>query len=313
MMRYLDPGPQATLDNYGEVLEFCGREPSRIVTTLGHFVVSQQYKPIVTFEEGAEDRIGNLLAEGQQADMLANHVYGADVRHLPALLWREPVFKPMIGKTYIFGKSELTQGDELSDKLQRWIYYRLGMIPLIRGKDVNEVIWSDSTKAAFDSAKEAAIDLGATKFDQGFHETIFPEGERDESLDKGQRNPNVVRPFKHGFAEMILRSHDPANIFIITPGLSYPELPHQDPETKKEKRANKSAKLHPDIYIPHPIEVAEGHTVEDLVELAHCSLETAVKKARRVRALREYAEGCNDGTVQNEIYGAMDNDPDFEV
>lgn len=313
MLKYVNPGPQATLENYGEVLEFCERAPNRLVATLGHWTVSLQHKPIVTFEDGAEDRIDDLFDQGKQADLLANHVYAADVSHLPALLWRERAFVPMIGKTNIFGKSELVQGDEFSDKLRRWTYYRLGMIPLIRGKDVNEVIWSDNTKAAFDEAKEAAIDLGATKFNQGFHETIFPEGERDESLDEAKQNPNVVRSLKRGFAEMILRSQDPTSIFIITPGLSYPELPHKDPRTKQEKRANKRMKLRPDIFVPHPIEVSREHSVDDLVELAHHSLQTAVTKARRVRALREFAVAYNNGSFVEEIFEANERDSELET
>lgn len=284
MNNFIAERPEVSLENFEAVYDYYERDPSRVIATLGHLAVSTKYKPDVIFDSEAEEQIGEVFDGGGQAFLLANHVYGEDVRHLPSLLWRERVFKPMITRTNIYGKSELVSGRSQGAKVQRILYDELGMVPVFRRKDLAEDEWSEDNQILFPRAKERLLDLGASKLNRGFHAAIFPEGERDEVLAQEERDPSKVRRLMGGFAEMIGRSERLGNIFIVIAGLSYPDLPFKNPTSKQEKSTNKEVKLRPTLFIPRPVEVTREN-IDNLVSIAQDSLQSAVTEASQRRSL----------------------------
>lgn len=245
--------PLVEIENYDAVYDFYyDLEPSARLARVGHAVLSQLYKPRTHFNEGADERISDLLANDHLIMFALNHVYAADTVSLPAMMRQEPVFHDMIGQTNIYAKASLFSGNQMFRKL----IDGLGAKPVFRKKDVPEVYAEDEALRMRRLSTERLIAVGAHGLDKGFHAAIFPEGERDENFVKAQRNPRIVKPLRPGIVDMIHASNDPERIAIIPMGFSYGEKAATRSKTKTGKVTQEIKRRKPVLVVGSPIRVS---------------------------------------------------------
>lgn len=251
--------PEVTINNYLEVYNYYRqRDPSPAVANLGHFIAGLLYHPKVEYQPGAKSRIFEQVGEVKRPVLIVpNHIYRSDVMHLPAILQREGVFRPLRTNTVIVAQSPLFQG------ASRLLYDRLGAIPAFRKKDTAGMgLDEDTRKALHVLAKSELASVIGSKIDKGFSTAIFSEGERN--LNNEESDPRKVQPLKNGIIDMINAATDPEGLMIVTAGFAYMEDGRGDV-------------LRPNVFIPSPLEV--GDSTDGLLDRVQASLQFAVDNA----------------------------------
>lgn len=215
--------------------------------------------------------------------LLADHVFAEDTVHLPALLLRERVFRPMIGRTNIYGMSPLLSADSRHATPTRYLFDGLGMIPVFRRKDSKYLTGlSEDEKANLQKgARKALIETVAHKLDLGFHPTMFPEGERSENFSDNETDHRVVKPLLRGFVDMIYASKMPEEVTIVPLGFGYDPRTENRPKTKIERYRQMNWKRTPTVFIGNPIEVTMSGK-EALLERTQEALQNAVTAAHSI-------------------------------
>lgn len=252
--------PRVKIENYEEVYDYYRqREPSPFVARLGHLVAGLLYHPNVDYQSGAQAKIHEKITGDSKRPVLIvpNHINRSDVMHLPAILQREKVFRPMRTKTVIVAKSPLFRD------ARRIIYDRLGAIPAFRKKD-SEGLDLDYNHKKFlqASAKKELSDVIGSKIDSGFNVAIFSEGELSRHTEEA--DPRTVQPLRDGIIDMINAANDPEGLMIITAGFAYTGV--SSAELRK-----------PRVYIPEPLEI--GNSTDGLLNKIQSSLQSAVDVA----------------------------------
>ena len=252
--------PEVKIENYEEVYNYYRqREPSPFVARLGHLVAGLLYHPDVEYQSGVQAKIHEKISGNSKRPVLIvpNHINRSDVMHLPAILQREKVFRPMRANTVIVAKSPLFRD------ARRILYDRLGAIPAFRKKDSIELdLDNDHKKILQTSAKKELTKVVGSKIDNGFNVAIFSEGELSRHTEEA--DPRTVQPLRDGIINMINAAKDPEGLMIITAGFAY--------------TGASSAELRkPRVFIPEPLEV--GNSTDGLLQKIQSSLQLAVDEA----------------------------------
>lgn len=180
--------PDVRLDNIEPLYGYYDNIAPNVVAQKALLAASAAvYRPQVSYDEGARERIERLAAEGTVLLMASNHINIFDQNAVAATLYAEPAFQEAIGNTFVPAKVPYFLRPRL-----RTLMESVGAVPVVRSQDV-EGVEGGVVKQA-----KAALRLIATcsrKLENGQHMFIFPEGTRNKGdlRELGKINKGIGR------------------------------------------------------------------------------------------------------------------------
>jgi len=209
--------PEVTLENYQAVFDYYDqRGPNTNFAHFGHFVMGRKFHPAVSFAPGAEQTIGETLAEGAQVILVTNHDSEADQFNLASFVSKRSVFGRLVSKTVIMARYGLFNEPGRKGKLQRIAIDELGSFPAFRAKDGS----GDANSPERQLQKKASASTRQLGFNKTardrYHLAGFPEGQRTPAGE----DHTVVRTLSPGFGEIYANLAD-RKIMVVSAGIAY--------------------------------------------------------------------------------------------
>lgn len=245
--------PEVTLENYEQVYDYyLDYDQPKLGAKLGHGAMALFFKPHVEYAPDAEQLVGHYLESPDIRGVVAfNHLSDKDQYVLSAMAHREPVFKSLIGNTFVQSKEPLFHHPNkfIRPFLRRGVDI-MGAVPAFRKKDVDK-----SKTELRRMATARLLDISVRKLRSGKNMAVFPEGTRNDI------DPEVVQPLRTGIATVVGSVSLTNEVGIIPVGFTY----------EHDKRR-------PDIYIESPALVREIG-IDNLLPWLQNSLQSAVDNA----------------------------------
>jgi len=244
--------PEVILENYEQVYDYYEHyNQPKFGAKLGHMAMASVFKPSVEYADNALEFIEDLINDPQIHCVVAvNHLSDNDQYVVSAMAHREPVFKPLIGNTFIQSKEPLFHHP---NKIIRPLLRRgvdvMGAIPAFRKKDVDE---SKAELRRLSTSK--LIEISANKLRSGKSMAIFPEGTRNNI------DPEVVQPLRHGIVSVVSDVALTDEVCVIPVGFTY------------------NNKRRPNMFVEEPVLISELG-VDNILPWLHNSLQLAVDSA----------------------------------
>lgn len=285
--------PRATIDSRESIDDlydfYEDHQQSQLFARLGHFALSKVYRPSITFAEGAEEAIGEAIANDTRLIISPNHLTGDDQYVIVSMAQKEPVLHPLRGHTFIPAEPSLfTAKWRRGGQLLRRAVDGLGAIPIYRKEDLKRMGLSDDEEAQklYEYALLQADEIETTRLVRGDrrimtgnrypiaepsdlpydHMAVFWEGTRNRV------NHTRVQPLKLGPAYTACRAAEDVNLAVLPVGFYY------GGEPTSYKKLNVPAKRKPTVHIGMPIPV-EAQDPRELVELVHPAIQACVDVA----------------------------------
>lgn len=206
--------PKATIENSAALYKYYAeRETARPVSYLLHGIASVAFAPHVRFQEGAEERIKKILAEGKHVVLASNHTRNSDSGAMAALMLRQRAFRPLIGTTIGPAKPSLFKHFGL-----RHGFEALGAVPVWRKQDKDDLPpeqqrhWRPATLGFL---RFATAQLNKDR--NGRNMGIFPEGTRNKG------DATTVQPLDGGIGYIVSRVSEGNKPSVVPIGISYPD------------------------------------------------------------------------------------------
>lgn len=274
--------PEVSLQNYEPLYEFYEHyEQNQLFARLGHLILSQMYKPIVTYAEGgaAEEAIRNELDEDRRLALAANHLTKGDQYVLMSLVQREKVFRPFIGNSFMAAKAPL-----FKNPLLRLVLDEMGGIPVFRMEDVKNQDTEDvehqdtedvehldsETPSDIEVLQRLAVlrvnDVQIARLIRGRHMGNFPGGTRN------REDHTKVQELKKGFAHTVLNAAKIVGVSIAPIGMYYGEPDNYNKLDVPNKHT-------PNMHIGMPLRVDPALSPEELTSQLELVIQDCVNVA----------------------------------
>ncbi|MGC0365424.1 1-acyl-sn-glycerol-3-phosphate acyltransferase [Rhodococcus sp. 27YEA15] len=238
--------PEVSLDNYEAVYRYYrDHQQNRLVARIAYAALAVQYRPRITYADGARTALAGALGAGKALVIAVNHLTESDQFTLAATAWRTPL-RRVIGRTRVLAKDEL-----FVDPAQRRKIDMMGSIPVFRSKN-------HGLRAVSDAGR-VMMDVAAERLARGDSLAIFPEG----TCNAG--DPRELQHVNSGIGHIFARSEKlgctPA---LISIGISYGQV----------GAGVKSAS----VFVGVPVEEVSGKPME-VARLVQRDLQSAVDGA----------------------------------
>lgn len=195
--------PEVRLDNYGSVYDYYSSyDGSPAVLRAVHKACAMAYHPNSMYEDGAEQRVGELLAEDTRLLIASNHINLMDQFPIAAEVQTNPKLRPIVGNTFIPGKAPYFRNPLTRRVMDIW-----GVIPTFRDQEVGD------NQEAQAKSTSAFLGICAKKVIEGKHMFIFPEGTRNK---KDPTKPGRMYP---GIGKIACAASDKVLVAILTIGV----------------------------------------------------------------------------------------------
>lgn len=165
--------PDVQLDNIESLYGYYDNlEPNVIAQKALLAASAAVYRPHISYDEGASERIEALTEEGSVLLMASNHINVFDQNAVAAALYSEPAFQEAIGNTFVPAKVPYFLRPRL-----RTLMDAVGAVPVVRSQDIKGMEGGVSKQA---KAALRLIKTCSAKLENGQHMFIFPEGTRNK-------------------------------------------------------------------------------------------------------------------------------------
>lgn len=196
--------PEITPENETLYDYYANRAPNKRLAKVGHWLLGAAIHPKITWDEEARQVAQMQLAEENPLLLAFNHILALDAVLPAVLLQREPLLRPMIGRSRILAKKHVFKNPRA-----RCLFDGLGVIPTFRPKDNQE---GDSLVSGLTNRLITAV---ARRLEYGEHIAGFPEGERNPE------QPEKVKELRTGLFAAALQAENSAEIAPLVVGIAY--------------------------------------------------------------------------------------------
>jgi 1-acyl-sn-glycerol-3-phosphate acyltransferase len=168
--------PEVTFQNHEEVYKFYTTYKPRPHTSSALYkAMGTVFTPRVTYAEGSQKTITDLLDSGRTLVLASNHTKNLDPCNIAAMANREATFRPIVGNSFIPSKMALFRRPGI-----RQIIDGLGAVPVYRLKDAErEKTKNPDSSPSYRKTIPELLDLCTDRLNDGQHMAIFAEGERN--------------------------------------------------------------------------------------------------------------------------------------
>lgn len=264
-MKIYKKRPEVSIENFPAVFDYYDqRGPNPTFARLGHWVMSQKFKPQISIDRDTREVLASEFRAGTLAMVLMNHLNALDQYNLASSVRLARPMRPIIGKTVIMAKI-----DSIFDKpgpigyLRRVAVDELGSFPVVRQKDEDENA-SEELKQMRRDASDLSLLLGKNKTARdGLHLAAFPErgGRLGEDGD-----PTVVRELLRGPSEIYENLRGVRRVMVVPFG-QY--IGHGDLERRPTS---------PNMHIGMPV-ITDTRDLHEFTGLVHAEMQESVNQA----------------------------------
>ncbi|MEV4237786.1 MULTISPECIES: 1-acyl-sn-glycerol-3-phosphate acyltransferase [unclassified Nocardia] len=212
--------PEVLLDNADTVYDFYrSHRQNRLKAWGAYAILGRRYHPRVTYAEGAQKVLHQVIRQGSPLLVALNHLSESDPYTVAAAAWRSEL-RSVIGRVRVLAKDEL-----FLDPDQRRKIDMMGGIPVFRGKDHG--------LRAVNAAGQRMMDICAQRLADGDGIAVFPEGTCNDV------DHTEVQPVGSGIGHIAFRAMKlGAKPVLVSLGLSYgPRADPSEPVTKEEAKS----------------------------------------------------------------------------
>lgn len=197
--------PKVRADNINAVADYYAEHrPRRVLAGAGYLGMRAAFHPRVSYADGAQAQIRELLADrSQRAMLVGNHLSAIDPIALASLVTR-PTFWPLIGNTFILAKPPLFQNPFLRRAVDG-----LGAVPVIRNKDL------EPGQETIDR-HTALTQVYADRITEGEHSAGYADGERKRNGDRTK-----IENLRKGMGHIACAVDDSVGIQVVPLGVWY--------------------------------------------------------------------------------------------
>lgn len=264
-------------------------QQSQAFARLAHFVLGKIYRPIITFEDGAEEAIGEAIQNDVRLNIAPNHLTDQDQNNIVAMAEREPVFHPLRGHTHIPAKQSIfTRPLRKGGPILRRAVDGLGAIPVYRMEDLRRLGLDKDEEAVknYEYAIDRVHEVQNTRLVRGVRNhgySRYYSGTAPSSLPfdhwasfyestRNLFNHTIVQQLKMGPANTACEAAANVDVAVIPMGFYY------GGEPVDYKKGDVPAKRTPDLHIGYPIPVKTSDP-EELIKLVHPAIQACVDVA----------------------------------
>lgn len=175
--------PKVIPENYQQVFSYYPHESQLALKGL-HKICGTFFWPKIRFDNGAKDKIAELLAQDHRLIISCNHVTPFDQFFLASVLEKEP-FTPIVGNTVAWAKHTLFKRPGLRRGPEM-----LGMVPVFRRQDTKNASDRQRARANIESSNAMVRAIA-----DGKHLIVFPQGARSKRHERsiGQIKSGIGR------------------------------------------------------------------------------------------------------------------------
>jgi 1-acyl-sn-glycerol-3-phosphate acyltransferase len=182
------PRPDVRLHNINPLYSYYDElQPSAFAQKALLAVSAGIYRPQISYDDGAAERIKALTKEGSSLLMASNHINIFDQNAIAAVVYSQPAFQDVIGNTFVPAKVPYFLRPRLRSLMEM-----VGAVPVVRAQDVEGIDDGISMQA---KAALRLIKTCSKKLEKGQHMFIFPEGTRNKGdlRELGKINKGIGR------------------------------------------------------------------------------------------------------------------------
>ncbi|NLE79388.1 MAG: 1-acyl-sn-glycerol-3-phosphate acyltransferase [Rhodococcus sp.] len=242
--------PEVTLENSDAVYGYYrDHQQNRGLAKAAYALLSAKYRPRVTYADGAEGALRDVLRSDAVLVIAANHLSQSDQYTLAATAWRTPL-RRAIGRTRVLAKDEVFAPDRRRREVDI-----MGGIPVFRSKN-------HGLRAVADAGRQM-MEVSAERLCRGDNLAIFPEGTSNYD------DPAVVQHVNSGIGHIVSRAtKGGAKVALLSIGISYgPNPTGGEPDVKSAS-----------VFLTEPVFDLPRKPIE-IARLAHTDLQKAVDGA----------------------------------
>lgn len=264
-------------------------QQSQIFARLAHVVLGKIYRPIITFEAGAEDAIGEAIENKTRLNISPNHLTDQDQNVIVAMAQREPVFHPLRGRTHIPAKQSIFNRPlKKGGPILRRAVDGLGAIPVYRMEDLKRLGLDQDDEAVenYEYAMQRVHEVQNVRLVRGVRNhgrpTRYPTPAPSNlpydhwaSFWEGTRNltdHTTVQSLKLGPAYTACEAAQDVDVAVVPMAFYY------GGEPTDYKKQDVPLKHTPNLHIGMPIPV-ETYDPKELIQLVHSAIQACADVA----------------------------------
>ena len=205
--------PDVQPSNYAAVYSFYkDYQPHAATAWTLYAALRGVFSPHVTYADGAEEMISDILAADRTLILAANHIRAVDPCVIAAAAAKSKPLRPLVGNTFIPSKAPIFQ-----NTVVRYLVDGLGAVPVFRAEDALKTKSEEATSSYLRRSTKFLMETCIARLNAGQHMGIFPEGTRNKI------DPDKVQKLQGGVGAMVCRVTKVPQPALVPIGIHYDE------------------------------------------------------------------------------------------